>query len=117
MLYITIKMNNNEVEYTTKHNTESYKDPFVNNKEKIYNAMVDTAAKLGCLDKGSAFKSLEFKTMTENFATIIYNSSKQLYVRFDSDSGVLCIHGIGYKVTTESLVMAFLLDNVIEDYK
>lgn len=33
MLNITIKMNDNEVEHIIKYDTESYNDPFVNNKQ------------------------------------------------------------------------------------
>lgn len=116
MLKVTIKMNNNEVEHIIKYDTESYKDPFINNKQKIYDAMVETAEKLGCLDDGSIFKSLEFKTMTENYATVTYNDSKQLGVYFTSDcSGALCIHGINLRVTSTALVMAFSLGDVVKD--
>lgn len=116
MLYITIKRNGDEVEYTVKQNAGEL-NFFVNNKREIYDIMVDTAEDLGCLDKDSDFKSLEFKTMTENFATIIYNNSKQLHVYFDPkyDYDVLCIHGIGYKVTPEYLIMAFSLNNIVKD--
>lgn len=116
MLNVTIKMDDNEVEYITKYDTESYKDPFVNNKQKIYNVMIETADKLGCQYTDSNFKSLEFKTITENYATIIYNNSKQLYIRFDSNN-ILCIYGIDCKVTSEFLAMAFVLDKFIEDVK
>lgn len=117
MLNITIKMNNDEAEYIIKHDISSYKDPFVNNKQKVCDVMVEAANKLGCLDKESNFKSLEFKTMTENFATIIYNNSKQLQVYFDSDSGVLCLRGIDHRVTADVLAMAFFLDYVVKDYE
>lgn len=117
MLYITIKMVDNKVEYIVKHDTELYNDPFINNKQKIYDAMVDTADKLGCLDNVSNFKSLEFKTVTENIATIVYNESKQLLVYFDSNNGALYIDGVGCRVTTDALVMAFLLDHVVKDIK
>lgn len=111
-------MNNNEVEHIIKYNTESYKDPFINNKQKIYDAMVETAEKLGCLDNESSFKSLEFKTTSEDFATIIYNNSKQLRVYFSSDyDGALCIHGVNLRVTSVSLVTAFSLGDVVKDVK
>lgn len=116
MLYITIRMNNTTAEYTIKQNTEVYNNPFVNNKQKIYDVMVETAEKLGCLDKGSNFKSLEFKAMTENFATIIYNGSKQIQVYFTDDyAGALCIHGINLRVTSTALVMAFALGDVVKE--
>lgn len=118
MLDITIKMNNNEVEHIIKYDTESYKDPFINNKQKIYDAMVETAEKLGCLDNESNFKSLEFKTTSEDFATIIYNNSKQLRVYFSSDySGALCIQGVNLRVTSVALVTAFSLGDVVKDYE
>ena len=117
MLNITIEKNGDEAKYTIKHDIESYKDPFVNNKQKVCDVMVNTADKLGGLDKESNFKSLEFKTMTENFATIIYNNSKQLQVYFDSDSGVLCLRGIDHRVTADVLAMAFFLDYVVKDYE
>lgn len=116
MLDIAIKINNNEVEHIIKYDTESYKDPFINNKQKIYDAMVATAEKLGCLDNESIFKSLEFKTTSEDFATITYNNSKQLQVYFSSDySGALCIRGIGLRVTSVALVAAFSLGDVVKD--
>lgn len=116
MLDIAIKMNNNEVEHIIKYDTESYTDPFINNKQKIYDTMVETAEKLGCLDNESNFKSLEFKTTSEDFATIIYNNSKQLQVYFSSDySGALCIHGVNLRVTSTALVTAFSLGDVVKD--
>lgn len=37
MLDIVIKINaNNDAEYIMRHDTESYNDPFVNNKTDIY---------------------------------------------------------------------------------
>lgn len=106
------------IEHIIKYDTESYKDHFINNKQKIYDAMVETAEKLEFLENGSIFKSLEFKTMTENFATIIYNNSKQLQVYFSSDcSGALCIHGTNLRVTSIALVMAFSLGDVVKDTK
>ena len=111
-------MNNNEVEYIIKYDTESYNDPFINNKQKIYDVMVETAEKLGCLYNKSIFKSLEFKTTSEDFATIIYNNSKQLRVYFSSDySGTLCIHGVDLRVTSTALVTAFSLGDVVKDVK
>lgn len=111
-------MDNNEVEHIIKYDTESYKDPFINNKQKIYDTMVETSEKLGCLDNESNFKSLEFKTTSEDFATIIYNNSKQLRVYFSSDcSGALCIHGTNLRVTSMALVIAFTLGDVVKDAK
>ena len=116
MLDITIKMNDNEVEHIIKYDTESYKDPFINNKQKIYDAMVETAEKLGCLDNESNFKSLEFKTTSEDFAIIIYNNLKQLRVYFSSDySGALCIYGINLRVTSTALLTAFSLGDIVKD--
>ena len=117
MLNVTIKTNDDKtVEHIIKYDTESYKDHFVNNKQKIYDAMVETAEKLGCLDNESNFKSLEFKTTSEDFATIIYNNSKQLRVYFSSDcSGALCIHGTNLRVTSIALVMAFSLGDIVKD--
>lgn len=118
MLNIIIRVNDNNVaEYIMQFDTESYKDPFVNNKDDIHTIMVNTAEKLGFMDKGKSFKSLEFISHDLDRASVIYNDSKLVDLKYTSDYGVIYICGLGTKANSDNLSAVFILKDVVRDVK
>lgn len=116
MLNIVIKINaNNDAEYIMRHDTESYKDPFVNNKTDVYMAILNTADKLGFLSKESSFKSLEFISHDETKASVIYNRTKLVELEYDPEYDTVYICGVRRKANSDNLSSVFLLKDVVKD--
>lgn len=116
MLNIVIKINaNNDAEYIMRHDTESYKDPFVNNKTDVCMTMLNTADKLGFLSKESSFKSLEFISHDETKASVIYNRTKLVELEYDTKYNTVYICGIRRTANSDNLSSVFLLKDVVKD--
>lgn len=118
MLNIIIRINDrNEAEYIMRHDIEFYKDPFVNNKDDIHTIMVNTAEKLGFMNKNKSFKSLEFISHDLDRASVIYNNSKLVDLKYTSDYGVIYICGLGAKANSDNLSAVFILKDTVKDVK
>lgn len=102
-----------EVTCTISYNHSVY-DIFTNHAEQLSKLVATTALSLisGPLDK--TFESLELQGLSATEASLTYNNSKTIYIKYNMANKQFEISGLGVEVTPQYLKIAFLADVLVE---
>ena len=102
-----------EVTRTISYNHSVY-DIFTNHAEQLSKLVATTALSLisGPLDK--TFESLELQGLSATEASLTYNNSKTIYIKYNMANKQFEISGLGVEVTPQYLKIAFLADVLVE---
>lgn len=114
---LNIKINRdvetNEIIRAISYNYAVY-DVFTNHSEQLSKMVATTALSLinGPLDK--TFESLELQGLNATEASLTYNNSKTIYIKYNMANKQFEIAGLGVEVTPQYLKIAFLADVLVE---